>query len=221
MSEDDRWSDVIHQVLNALDDANVDDPSTRVALADGVREALESLGSTMDINIEVMSADDLDPSVETMGVEVVDGGRDPDTPPTEGKKPSLRIAEPSTNDDPDPQADAAPYRTQVKVMQGAPRAGYMHNPGITGFGETGWIEVANTGEAETTWQTVYQGLRPRLYRVACLPGGRLDVTVDGAQVERLCPGQSIDIEGMAIRVTTPDEEGSGVYGPVIFGRGEE
>ena len=74
---------------------------------------------------------------------------------------------------------------------------------------------------ETTWQTVYQGLRPRLYRVACLPGGRLDVTVDGAQVERLCPGQSIDIEGMAIRVTTPDEEAAGVYGPVSYGRGEE
>jgi hypothetical protein len=221
MSEDDRWSDVIHQVLNALDEANVEDPSTRVALADGVREALESLGSNMDINIEVMGTDCLDPSVEPMGVEVVDGGREADTPPTEGKKPSLRIAEPAINDMLDEEDDTPPIRTQVKVMRSTPRTGYMHNPGVTGFGETGWIEVSNNGEAETLWQTVYQGLRPRLYRIACLPGGRLDVTVDGTQVERLCPGQSIDIEGMAIRVTTPDDEGSGVYGPVSYGGGEE
>jgi hypothetical protein len=221
MSEDDRWSDVIHQVLEALDNANVQDPSTRGALADGVREALESMGSNMDINIEVMEAGDPHPSTEPMSVEVVDGGREDNAPPTEGKKPALRIAEPSTGDASDDESGSAPYVTQVKVMRSTPRAEYIHNPGVTGFGETGWIELANNGEAETTWQTVYQGLRPRLYRVACLPGGRLDVTVDGAQVERLCPGQSIDIEGMAIRVTTPDEEAAGVYGPVSYGRGEE
>ena len=48
------------------------------------------------------------------------------------------------------------------------------------------------------------------------------MTVDGAQVERLSPGQSIDVEGLAIRVTTPDERGAmGSYCPVLVEWSEE
>ena len=45
MSEDDRWSDVIDQVLDALDDAEMGTKTTRDALAEGVRQALESMES--------------------------------------------------------------------------------------------------------------------------------------------------------------------------------
>ena len=123
MSEDDRWSDVIHQVLGALHEANVDDPETREALADGVRQALESLGTDMDLNIQIMGNDVFSEGPPPMDVEVMDGGRLPDSPPTEGKKPSLRIADPGEEDDVDTGANPTtvqPYVTQVKVLQGSP-----------------------------------------------------------------------------------------------------
>ena len=147
------------------------------------------------------------------------GGRRPqsDQPPTEGKKPSLRIAEPSEEKDAEMESEdappgSAPYVTQVKVLQGNP---FGSANSIPFMGEHGWISLPNDGPADAAWQTIYQGLRPRLYRIACLQGARIDVTVDGTQVERLNPGQSIDVEGMAIRVTNPDNEiATGTYMPV-------
>ena len=154
-------------------------------------------------------------------MEVVDGGRAPDSPPTDGKKPSLRIAEPSTDEPVTAPPSSTPYVTQVKVLGGHRGGGFSTTPNSSGLGDAGWIDVANGAEADSSWQTIYQGLRPRLYRITCMPGGRLDVTVDGTQIERLCPGQSIDTEGMAIRITTPDERGTGLYAPIQSVRGEE
>ena len=219
MSEDDRWSDVIHQVLDALHEANVDDPNTQKALAEGVRQALESMDSGMDLNIEIMGTEGFDSNME---VEVVDGGRTADSPPTEGKKPSLRIADPSENMEASgpTEVESPPYVTQVKVLKGNPFFdGSMGGPLAT---DHGWITIPNNGEPDAAWQTIYQGLRPRLYRIACLDSGRIDVTVDGVQVERLNPGQSIDVEGLAIRVTSPDKQGAtGNYLPVLSVWGEE
>lgn len=223
MSEDDRWSDVIHQVLGALHEANVDDPDTREALAEGVRQALESLEDGMDLNIEIMGTEMMEgPSSSPADVAVVEGGRQPDSPPTEGKKPSLRIAEPSEGEDTPGTTDGDPFGqpvfTQVKVLQGSPFPSQSSRLNHA----AGWISLPKNGAPEDAWQTVYKGLRARLYRIACHPGGRIDVTVDGDQVERLRPGQSIDVEGLAIRVTTPDEGGAtGSYMPVQHGWGEE
>ena len=221
MSEDDRWSDVIHQVLGALNEANVDDPTTREALAEGVRQALESLEDGMDLNIELMGSEILGNPTPSMDVEVVEGGRQYDSPPSEGKKPSLRIAEPGDEEEMDGQSDGNPYGqpyvTQVKVLQGSPFQSLPSNPN-----HAGWISLPKNGAPEDAWQTVYKGRRARLYRISCHPGGRIDVTVDGEQVERLSPGQSIDVEGLAIRVTTPDESGAmGSYMPVRLEWSEE
>ena len=223
MSEDDRWSDVIHQVLGALHEANVDDPYTREALAEGVRQALDSLGDGTDLNIEIMGTEMMESPMKTSrDVAVVEGGRQPDSPPTEGKKPSLRIAEPGeeeeTADTTEGDAYGQPIVTQVKVLQGSPFQSISTHPNHA----SGWISLPKNGAPEDAWQTVYKGLRARLYRIACHPGGRIDVTVDGDQVERLSPGQSIDVEGLAIRVTTPDEGGAmGSYMPVQFEWSEE
>ena len=216
MSEDDRWSDVIHQVLDALNDANIDDPNTRDVLAEGVRQALESIDDGIDVNIQILGEDELHPGAAGMDVEVVDGGRGENTPPTEGKKPTLRIAEEGeTTEKSIPEN--RPYVTQVKVLQGSPLGG-----SIPMTSEYGRIALPNNGEPESSWQTIYQGLRPRLYRVSCFPGGKIDVTVDGIQIERLSPGQSIDVEGLAIRVTSPDTTGaSGTYLPVQSAWSEE
>jgi hypothetical protein len=57
--------------------------------------------------------------------------------------------------------------------------------------------------------------------VACSQG-LLDVTADGDPVERLRPGQSIDIEARLIRVTTENQmEAIGGYTPVTPLVGEE
>ena len=223
MSGDDRWSDVIDQVLDALNQANVSDPTTRDALADGVRQALEGMEMGMGINIEISDTGDVHIQEPVPEVEVVDGGRNPDQPPTEGKKPALRIATPNEENGagsevPEPPQDPKPYVTQVKVMQGNPFAPMSSMPFM---GDQGSISLPNSASG-APWQTVYQGLRPRLYRIACLPGARIDVTADGERVERLHPGQSIDVEGTAIRVTNPDEEtATGVYIPVQSAWGEE
>ena len=221
MSEDDRWSDVIHQVLDALNEANVDDPQTRDALADGVRQALESLESGVDLNIELMGTETASSAPSGVAVEVVDGGRTDDSPPTEGKKPTLRIAEPAEEAETTPRtATDSPFVTQVKILQGDPLSTITAPRGLET--DHGWISINNDGGPDGTWQTVYQGLRARLYRIACLPGGRIDVTVDGAQVERLAPGQSVDVEGLAIRVTSPDEQCAlGTYLPIPTGWSEE
>ena len=221
MSEDDRWSDVIHQVLGALHEANVDDPETREALADGVRQALESLGTDMDLNIQIMGNDVFSEGPPPMDVEVMDGGRLPDSPPTEGKKPSLRIADPGEEDDVDTGANPTtvqPYVTQVKVLQGSPFTALQGTP----HQANGSISLPKNGAPEDAWQTVYKGLRARLYRIWCNPGGRIDVTVDGEPIERLSPGQSVDVEGLVIRVTTPDDDGAtGAYIPIQTAWGEE
>ena len=63
-------------------------------------------------------------------------------------------------------------------------------------------------------------LKPCLYRVACSTG-TLDVIVDGEPVERLRTGQSIDVEGSAIRVTTESDEAIGGYVQLDVGSGGE
>ena len=93
MSDDDRWTSVIDQVLEALDDAEVSDPSTRDALAEGVRQAIESLESGIGLDVQIIGEGFPTPEDEPPVVEVVTGGRSMDAPPTSGEKPKLRLAD--------------------------------------------------------------------------------------------------------------------------------
>ena len=216
MSDDDRWTSVIDQVLEALDDAEVSDPSTRDALAEGVRQAIESLESGIGLDVQIIGEGFPTPEDEPPVVEVVTGGRSMDAPPTSGEKPKLRLADRKDDEAEDGPSDnlgpRKPLHTQVKVLRNLGDRGPSTN--IPGLETTGWIRVAAGAGADSTWQTIYAGLRPRLYRVAC-SSGSLDVTVDGESLERLLAGQSIDVEGTAIRVTTSTETGAiGGYVPV-------
>ena len=203
MSNDDHWSDVIEQVLNALDDAGVADHGTRDALTEGVRAALDAMSTGEGIDVQIIGHERTAHGSEHPEVEVVPGGRASSDPPTSGERPSLRIAEP----DEDHVSDAAPPSvTRVRVHR-RDRA----TPSAADLAHGGWIRVNGDGQPESRWQTVYAGARPRLYRVAC-SSGTLDVSVDGAAVERLATGQSMDTAGRAIRVTTDDPgEGRGLY----------
>ena len=168
------------------------------------------------------------PESEPPVVEVVPGGRASDEPPTTGEKPKLRIANPKDGDEQDGEPNKGtpnngdtrtPFHTEVKVLRNfGDRSPAAKIPGLE---TTGWIRVAPGGGAESTWQTIYAGLKPRLYRIAC-SNGSLDVTADGESVERLLAGQSIDVEGTAIRVTTDHESGAiGGYVPITFMEVEE
>ena len=85
---------------------------------------------------------------------------------------------------------------------------------LPGLSEAGWIHIAGGESTASSWQTIYQGQIPRLYRVACSQGA-IEVTADGEVVERLIPGQSIDLEATLIRVTTHDgAEAIGGYTPI-------
>ena len=75
MSEDDRWTDVIDQVLDALDDANVSDPDTRDALAEGVKTALESLETGIGLDVQIIGEGFPEVDSPPPTVEVVAGGR--------------------------------------------------------------------------------------------------------------------------------------------------
>jgi len=215
MSDDDRWSEVIHQVLDALDDGGVSDGPTRDALAEGVRQALESLDSGVDLDVQILGEGFS--VTDAMSVEVVDGGRDEDTPRTEGETPELRIADTEEVDIPSsPQpgpsraGDAGEMFTHVQVIRPQPGSTQGRHRPLPGLSEAGWIQVTGDHGDEAAWQTLYRGLKPRLYRVACSTG-TLDVTVDGEAIERLREGQSIDVEGHAIRVTTSGDEALGGY----------
>jgi len=211
MSEDDRWSDVVDQVLDALDDANVSDTSTRDALAEGVRQALESLESGVDLDVQILGEGFPFQDTDPVSVELVEGGRSTQEPRSEGKAPDLRIAESDAADE-DPDNPSSMF-THVKVVSGNPNRSRKRP--LPGLSESGWIHVAGGDSADSSWQTIYHGQTPRLYRVACSQG-LLEVTADGQAIERLRPGQSIDIEARLIRVTTTDDgEAIGGYNPVV------
>ncbi len=215
---DEIWSEVLDQVSDALDAADLGDLTTRDALLDGVRQALEGVGTTLDMELEIMTADEPDASVS-----VVEGGRAEADPRTPGEKPNLRVAD-LTDEETDHGDDAAdvtrPVVTQVKVLRTPPRVA-THAEAVPGLGQAGWIQVTAGGGAEASWQTLYQGKRPRLYRIGCTQG-TLDITLDGAQVERLRAGQSIDVEGSLVRVSAVEEgSGRGGYAWISAPEGEE
>ena len=232
MSEDDRWSDVVKQVLDALDDADVADIDTRDALAEGVRQALESLETGVGIDVQILGDERPFPESESVSVELMEGGRRQEEPRSAGHAPDLRIANPEDNKDDEPSHldDLEDYGTEspsmfthVKVVRNNDPAQKTRKPHrvLPGLAEAGWIHVAGSESPDASWQTVYQGATPRLYRVACSQG-LMDVTADGDAVERLRPGQSIDIEARLIRVTTESQnEAIGGYTPVTPIVGEE
>ncbi len=89
--------DLLQQVSDALDEAELKDGAVRQALLDGVRDAFTSI------------------SGDGPTVTVVDGGRMADTPPTSGERPELRIATPAEDDEPESEP---PVTTRVRVLRG-------------------------------------------------------------------------------------------------------
>ena len=216
---DDPWSEVLGQVESALDEAGVVPRAERTALLDGVRTALDAL---VGVDTQPEAGPD---------VVVVEGGRRPEDPPTEGSAPTLRVAEvsaaPDGSDrdqgggrdwlgrdfDLDWEDDWVPEggrsrRVIVQVPGGVAR-------GRSGLGDEGVFAL----EAGDPSHTLFLGPEPRAYRIACRTGsGRLGV--DGGVSISLVEGCSVDVEARQITFTATGEAGAaGRY--VRLGRGAE
>jgi len=60
-------------------------------------------------------------------------------------------------------------------------------------------------------QTVYRGPQAHPYRILC-GHGALSISVDGAQLDTLSSGQSLDVVGSTVVVrAAPDDSASGTY----------
>lgn len=153
--------DLYAELDAALDQLGIDDPAVRAAVAESVRAALAGLGDT---------------GGGAPVVEVVEGGRTDDSPPS-ANRPPLRVAEPPDPDNGEPR---------LRVVRVGARGG-----------SDGVIRI--TPEEDTAWQPVFHGEAPHPYRIHC-DTGALRVAVDGAAIGRLHPGQSVDVVGRQIRV---------------------
>ena len=200
----DHFDEVLRQVEDALEHLRLGDGPTKDALLSGVRAALEELGpDALGVELEAKISD-----LDIPSVRVVDGGRDPEGPPSPGSKPDLRVADPSAADAPvgdlgQEGSDSLGFDTEspsVRVVRVTRRAeGVSHKAGSVSL------------SSPDTWQTVFRGTSPRRYRIRC-DRGAIHIALDGALVEELQPGQTSDFEGALIRVIARSGEGAeGTY----------
>ena len=96
-------------------------------------------------------------------------------------EPHLRVVE---EDEPPPPPSP---RSSVKVVR-------MSSPARTQIS----LDSGRLALAAGQWQTLFRGLQVRAYRVH-VQTGQVDLAVDGELVERIEPGQSVDVEGSLIR----------------------
>jgi hypothetical protein len=195
----DTFDEVLRQVEDALDHLQLGDGPTKDALLSGVRAALEELGpDALGVDLEATIADG------APGVHVVDGGRDPQGPPSPGLRPDLRVADAGSDmvDD-----DAAGFDApNVRVVRVTRRA----------EGRAQGLGRVVLGSADA-WQTIFRGAVSRRYRIRC-DRGALQVALDGALVEELVAGQTSDFEGALVRVQARGSDGAeGAYWSIEAG----
>lgn len=181
-TDDDIWNEVMGQVADALDELDLGE--TRDALLGGVRDAL------LAVSDELSFEEDDGPVVT-----VIDGGRDDDATEEVGERepPDLRVAD-------DPLSEEVPLgspRVRISVLE------RHQGLGAPDLGCEGSITL-HAGEE----QTLYRG-HPHAYRICC-GMGRLEIAADGARVESIRAGQTIDIVAGLIRVTSV-ESATGTY----------
>lgn len=190
----DDLDDLLAQLGVVLDSMSVPSGPDREELLRGVREALHAAGLGNGI-AEGFG----DGFAEGPSVTVLEGGKRDDAGQQSRQGPHLEVL-------PDPPTDEVP-----KAGAGV-RVFTMDELGRV-FGGTGRSTRRGDGAIAVdggAWQTVFRGPEPRAYRVWC-DQGCLDLAVDGVKVERLSPGQSIDIEAGLIRVTSEEALSKGRY----------
>lgn len=178
----DTMDDLLEQLMKALD---FRDPALREKLKRGIEEGLERLDlATADVHFEVdIDGESVNVRSNHPDVTVLDGGLsgeadDEDDASDEG--PDLEVLE-GEGDDFDHEPEVS-----VEVLRAPFRTVRRHARGL------GRIQVDGQ-------QTLFRGALARPYRLAC-DEGELRVVVDGAAVETLAEGQTLDVEAALIQV---------------------
>lgn len=183
--------EVLGQVSDALDELEVVRGAERDALLESLRGVLGSLGELPLSHVEVRTVLADEPQVS-----VLPGGRDDGAPEAEGPRPSLRLAEPEAADDPDSEGAGAfgpGVSAHVRLLRPErPREDdALPEP-------PGQIRLAPASGSARAEQPIFRGRRARAYRVRCVQG-RLHLEVDGHALPPLGPGQTVDVEAMALQ----------------------
>lgn len=185
--------EVLGQVSDALDELEVVQGAERDALLESLRGVLGSLDLPLShVEVRTFLADDPEPPVS-----LLQGGRPNDAPDPTGPRPSLRLAEPEDVGDPDSEGAGAfgpGASAHVRLLRPKrPRADdVLPEP-------PGQIRLAPAAGAARAVQPIFQGRRPRSYRVRCVEG-QLYVEADGHALAPLGPGQTVDVEAQALQV---------------------
>ena len=187
---DSQWADLLAQVGDALRQAGIDGDELHAAVAEGLLEALVTL--------------DLEPELQPE-VEVVDGGRSPDEPRTEGVRPSLRLADEDGLELDDDDADGPSLHPVTTIRVHRVNAGRAQPTGM---------EVGSIVLAPAARQSIFHGPAPLRYRVLCSVGA-MTVMADGVAVGALAAGASMDVCASSIQVGAADSgAAAGAYQPV-------
>ncbi len=170
---DDPYDEVLSQVSDAMDALNLGDGSARENLLEGVRDALKAIEG-----IDFGAPED---TFSDYNEEVAPDG-----------SPILRVVD---TEEAELHQAVQTADVRVKVLKpGRPSAE------VSPLGAEGTISLAVEPGQQAVWQTVFRGDKPRAYRIRCTTGV-LEVAADGAVVEQLQRGQTVDLEARLIRVS--------------------
>ena len=167
---DDPFDEVLSQVSDALDALNLGEGDARDTLLEGVRDALKAIDG-----IQFDTEDYLDHLAR----------------PQEGG-PRLRVVDTEEAEFHDARQSAADVR--VKVLK--PGRASAVTPPLAAEGE---IALEITAGQAASWQTVFRGDSAHTYRIRCT-AGVLEIACDGAVVEQLQKGQTVEVASRLIRV---------------------
>jgi len=167
---DDPFDEVLSQVSDALDALDLGTGNARETLLEGVRDALKAIDG-IDFSNEDYLGD--------LG------------PPSEGG-PRLRVVDTEEAELHDARQSAADVR--VKVLKPGPTSSTLQPLGAEGV-----IALEVLAGQTSSWQTVFRGDTAHPYRIRC-NAGALEIACDGAVVELLQKGQTVDLSARLIRV---------------------
>ena len=179
--EDPIFETIFEQVKNAFSETNVGPfDATNEDVLSGIRDSLKNL-------LHVTR-----PTVEPH-VTVVEGGRSMNTPPTEGEKPNLFVAE-STDDLEEDTPNVSVCVLQPEEVVNLP---FFSKSSLS----SGKIRLVDFEER----QLIYQGRKPYCYRIH-VQKGQMALHVDKALIAIMKAGQSIDVEAERIEVIATSPE---------------
>jgi len=187
--------EVVSQVRDVLDEADVTSRRSRDMLLEGLRDVLVAVDPASLYRAGPRPAD------RAPDVEVVDGGRPSDAPRSEGPKPDLKVAEPleeAGEDAPEPSDASGQAQptvvTRVVVRKSAPRDGRPR------------VRLPEGGD----WRSLFRGSEPRPYRLTAEKGA-VRVQLDGLPADLLAEGDTFDVEARVIQVSARDAAAVVVY----------